>query len=586
MDGKSFYFDKVFGFDSSQSSVFDEVKPLASSLLDGYNCCLFAYGQTGSGKTYTMEGPDHDRGVNYRMIKELFELSEQRQHKFEFTMSIFEIYNEQILDLLSNDTKKVLKVRPGPNGMCVPDATMKVVKCVESAWEVIEEGHKMRFISSTDMNERSSRSHCVSCIEIVGTNPDDHTQIRSKLFLVDLAGSERVSQSGAKGKVLGEARCINKSLSALTRVIESLASKKSHIPFRDSVLTFLLQDSLSGNSKTCVFLQLSPSQDSISQSLCTLNFGLRVKKIELGSVRRNFEIDKKMLSTLKSKYENEKLSLATLSQKFTSDIQKKEAELEQFKKELNKKNKLIQKIESELDSKDETIKELNLTLESKNKEIAKLQAMIQRYKLENEQLSKKVNKSKSNSLMPSNELCISRDRDATENVENKAKPKYSNLKKLFIRDMNSVSLITNPQKDDDKSPVYYNILKDSSSSSQFSRSFSSNDSRKQKKSITRVNVTDQTTIKLKSCFLDKSIPNRPKKSVTFSDDVVIKDDNSVGNINNGSNLTSFMLNIPRTPLKGTSQGFNGSSKRFFGVNKSFRSVSRVGGTRTPLKARI
>lgn len=524
-----------------------------------------------------MEGPDHDRGVNYRMIKELFDLSEQKHIQFEFVMSIYEIYNEQILDLLSDDTKKVLKVRPGPNGMCVPDATMKVVKSVENAWEIIEEGHKMRYISSTDMNERSSRSHCVTCIEIIGTNQDDHTQIRSKLFLVDLAGSERVSQSGAKGKTLGEAKCINKSLSALTRVIESLASKKSHIPFRDSVLTFLLQDSLSGNSKTCVFLQLSPSDENISQSICTLNFGLRVKKIELGTVRKNFEIDKKMLSTLKSKYENEKLSLATLNQKFTSDIQKKDAELEQSKKELNKKNKLIQTLESELASKDETISELNTTIESKNKEIAKLQSIIQRYKMENDQLTKKVNNSvnKSNNVMTDSFTA----KDSPENLENSNnKPKYTSLKKLFSKDMNSFTstlINNNQQKEDDKSPVY-NILKDSSTSL-FGRSILSNDNKRQMKSITRVNsLSVQSTIKLKSCFLDKSIP-RPKKNVSFADDIIIKNDNI-------SNITSFISNIPRTPLKGTSGNTN-QSRRFFGVNKSLRSVPRVG-TRTPLKTRI
>lgn len=379
--GKSYCFDKVFGFNSTQEEVFEEVKPLATSLLDGFNCCLFAYGQTGSGKTYTMEGPEDQRGINFRIMEELIGQSQNRHDvDYEFNISIYEIYNEQIIDLLRApiEPSKNLKVRIGNNGAYVAEATTLRVNSISDIWTHIEEAKKLRRVSSTDMNERSSRSHCVTYLEVVGVNRTTASQTRSKLYLIDLAGSERASQTGACDKTLSESKHINKSLSALSRVMESLSHKKVHVPFRDSVLTFLLQDSLSGNSRTCMFIQLSPDEDSLSQTICTLKFGVRVKKIELGQAQKNLEIDKKALLELKAKIENQKKKLIQAQK----TVDSKDDEISQMNIEIDKRNKLITTLRTELSEKKNTIAEHEGTIAAQQEEIERLkeQLMIQSMK--------------------------------------------------------------------------------------------------------------------------------------------------------------------------------------------------------------
>eukprot|EP00898_Chlorokybus_atmophyticus_P005281 jgi/Chlat1/5754/Chrsp38S05577 len=299
---KQFTFDRIFGPDSTQMQVFTDTQPLVRSVLDGYNVCIFAYGQTGSGKTYTMSGPQgpyelnkDDLGVNYRALDDLFALGAKRSNEWEYAVSVqmLEIYNEQLRDLLSatqTHTKKLdilcTNVRDGLN---VPDATLLPVSTTRDVLDVMNTGLKNRAVGSTAMNERSSRSHSVLTVHVTGSNRLNHARVKGCLHLVDLAGSERVSRSEASGERLKEAQHINKSLSALGDVMAALASNSQHVPYRNSKLTTLLQDSLGGQAKTLMFTHISPDEISFGETMSTLNFAHRVSTITLGAAKKNTE---------------------------------------------------------------------------------------------------------------------------------------------------------------------------------------------------------------------------------------------------------------------------------------------------------
>lgn len=242
---KSFRFNKAYGFTATQAEVFSDTQPLIRTILDGYNVCIFAYGQTGSGKTYTMSGPDNaskkDWGVNYRALDDLFHISEDRRNFFfyEIGVQMIEIYNEQIRDLLSSDSsqKKLgIVTTPQSHGLAVPDASMHSVTSTENVIELMNIGLGNRSVTSTAMNERSSRSHSVVTIHVQGKDLKTGANTHGSLHLVDLAGSERVDRSEVTGDALREAQHINKSLSALGDVIFALAQKSSHVPDRKSVV--------------------------------------------------------------------------------------------------------------------------------------------------------------------------------------------------------------------------------------------------------------------------------------------------------------------------------------------------------------
>ncbi|WVY98278.1 hypothetical protein V8G54_030429 [Vigna mungo] len=289
-DGKkTFNFNRVFGPSSTQAEVFSDTKPLIRSVLDGYNVCIFAYGQTGSGKTHTMSGPDNYTeetvGVNYRALKDLFQISEQRKDTIHYDISVqmLEIYNEQVRDLLSTD-----KIRNSShNGINVPDANLVPVSSTSDVLKLMNLGQNNRAVSSTAMNDRSSRSHSCLTVHVHGRELASGNSLRGCIHLVDLAGSERVDKSEVTGDRLKEAQHINKSLSALGDVIASLAQKQSHVPYRNSKLTQLLQDSLGGQAKTLMFVHVSPEPDAIGETISTLKFAERVSTIELGAARVN-----------------------------------------------------------------------------------------------------------------------------------------------------------------------------------------------------------------------------------------------------------------------------------------------------------
>uniref|UniRef100_A0A3B4GT22 Kinesin-like protein n=1 Tax=Pundamilia nyererei TaxID=303518 RepID=A0A3B4GT22_9CICH len=265
----TFELDKVFPPHATQEEVFQEVQALITSCIDGYNVCIFAYGQTGSGKTYTMEGVADNPGINQRALRLLFsEVSEKAPDwDYKITVSMVEIYNETLRDLLGENPSDKLDIKMNPDGsgqLYVPGLTEITVQSPEDI-------NKVR---------TSCLSFSVTCLMIIclPVMMDD-----GKLNLVDLAGSERIGKSGAEGSRLREAQCINKSLSALGDVINALRSKHSHVPFRNSRLTYLLQDSLSGDSKTLMMVQVSPLPSNMSESVCSLKFAQRVRSVELSS---------------------------------------------------------------------------------------------------------------------------------------------------------------------------------------------------------------------------------------------------------------------------------------------------------------
>ena len=262
-----------------------------------------------------MEGPPDNPGVNLRSLEELFRLQAERSDTmtYEFVLSYLEIYNESVHDLLvepakKGATKKALDVRQGSEGMVVAGLVETPVTSVEEVMALMARGADNRAVGSHDMNEHSSRSHSILTLSVVGTpikanhgaaaaggsSPSKNdggsssmSSVKAKLHLIDLAGSERVSKTDATGDRLKEAQAINKSLSALGDVISALGGKKgTHVPYRNSRLTFLLQDSLSGNSKVLMFCNVSPASYNLGETVCSLTFAARCRNVELGAAKK------------------------------------------------------------------------------------------------------------------------------------------------------------------------------------------------------------------------------------------------------------------------------------------------------------
>ncbi|KAM9192056.1 kinesin-like protein KIFC3 isoform 2-T2 [Dugong dugon] len=291
----SFELDKVFSPRASQQDVFQEVQALITSCIDGFNVCIFAYGQTGAGKTYTMEGSPENPGINQRALQLLFSEVQEKASDWEYTItvSVAEIYNEVLRDLLGKEPQEKLEIRLCPNGsgqLYVPGLTEFQVQSLDDINKVFEFGHTNRTTEYTNLNEHSSRSHALLIVTVHGMDCSTGLRTTGKLNLVDLAGSERVGKSGAEGSRLREAQHINKSLSALGDVIAALRSRQGHVPFRNSKLTYLLQDSLSGDSKTLMVVQVSPVEKNTSETLYSLKFAERVRSVELGPVSRRAEL--------------------------------------------------------------------------------------------------------------------------------------------------------------------------------------------------------------------------------------------------------------------------------------------------------
>ncbi|KRT78481.1 Kinesin [Oryctes borbonicus] len=314
---KSFKFDYIFPEDCTQVDLYKQIAyPIVEKVFRGYNGTIFAYGQTGTGKTYTMIGKQNDpmgKGILPNTFRHIFDkISSCDNGKSAIiTVSYLEIYNEDVRDLLSSNPNAKLELRERlDTGIYVKDLTAFTVKSIQETNELMKKGNSNRFTRSTLMNDISSRSHAIFTMTIEYTNDESKTMI-GKLNLVDLAGSERLSRTHATGDRLKEASNINQSLSVLGIVISALINEKStHIPYRNSKLTRLLQDSLGGNSQTAMIAMISPSENDYEETICTLRYASRVKYIK-NRIRANAKSKKNMITFLEQ--EINKLLLLVVS---------------------------------------------------------------------------------------------------------------------------------------------------------------------------------------------------------------------------------------------------------------------------------
>ncbi|XP_017100590.2 kinesin-like protein KIF3A [Drosophila bipectinata] len=288
---KTYYFDNVFDGGSNQLDLYvDTARPIVDKVLEGYNGTILAYGQTGTGKTYTMSGnPDspQTKGIIPNAFAHIFgHIAKAKENqKFLVRVSYMEIYNEEVRDLLGKDVGKSLEVKERPDiGVFVKDLSGYVVHNADDLENIMRLGNKNRAVGATKMNQESSRSHAIFSITVerseLGEGGAQHVRM-GKLQLVDLAGSERQSKTQASGQRLKEATKINLSLSVLGNVISALVDGKStHIPYRNSKLTRLLQDSLGGNSKTVMCATISPADSNYMETISTLRYASRAKNIQ------------------------------------------------------------------------------------------------------------------------------------------------------------------------------------------------------------------------------------------------------------------------------------------------------------------
>ncbi|KAL8719974.1 MAG: hypothetical protein Q9225_003090 [Loekoesia sp. 1 TL-2023] len=326
LSNKTYHFDKVFSPAADQAMIFEDVvTPLLDEMLQGYNCTIFAYGQTGTGKTYTMSGDMSETsgllsdaaGVIPRVLQSLFTRIEADEAETSVKCSFIELYNEELRDLVAVDDTTKLKIyedgqKKGNGATVVQGMEESYIRSAGAGIKLLQDGSHKRQVAATKCNDLSSRSHTVFTITAytkrTAENGEDFVSA-GKLNLVDLAGSENIQRSGAENKRAAEAGLINKSLLTLGRVINALVEKGSHIPYRESKLTRLLQDSLGGRTKTCIIATVSSAKSNLEETISTLDYAFRAKNI-----RNKPQV-------------NQTISKKTLLREFTAEIEKLKGEL-------------------------------------------------------------------------------------------------------------------------------------------------------------------------------------------------------------------------------------------------------------------
>ncbi|KAK5657027.1 hypothetical protein OQA88_3553 [Cercophora sp. LCS_1] len=326
LSNKTYNFDRVFSQAADQSMIFDDVvKPIMDEMLTGYNCTIFAYGQTGTGKTYTMSGDmtctlgllSDEAGIIPRVLQALFNKLEAEETDHCVRCSFIELYNEELRDLLSPDDSAKLKIyddnsKKNHATTVVQGMEERHITNATDGLKWLQEGSVRRQVAATKCNDLSSRSHTIFTITVHAkrkTESGEDYLMAGKLNLVDLAGSENIQRSGAENKRAAEAGLINKSLLTLGRVINALVDRSAHIPYRESKLTRLLQDSLGGRTKTCIIATVSPAKSNLEETISTLDYAFRAKNIR----------NKPQLNALVNK--------KTLLREFAGEIEKLKSEL-------------------------------------------------------------------------------------------------------------------------------------------------------------------------------------------------------------------------------------------------------------------
>ncbi|XP_022640932.1 kinesin-like protein KIN-14U isoform X2 [Vigna radiata var. radiata] len=321
--------------------------------MDGHNVCVFAYGQTGTGKTFTMDGTNEQPGIIPRALEELFhQASLDSSSAFTFSMSMLEVYMGNLRDLLAPKpsgrpheqpmTKCNLNIQTDPKGLIEIEglSEVQISDYAKAKWWY-NKGRRFRSTSWTNVNEASSRSHCLTRISIFrrGDALEAKSEV-SKLWMVDLGGSERLLKTGAKGLTLDEGRAINLSLSALADVVAALKRKRGHVPYRNSKLTQLLKDSLGYGSKVLMLVHISPSEEDVCETICSLNFAKRARAIESNkevSVEVKKQREKKIMELEEDIKEAEKQR-----QNLREETEKIELKLNDSKKLLSIRDSLVE----------------------------------------------------------------------------------------------------------------------------------------------------------------------------------------------------------------------------------------------------
>ncbi|KAM7355635.1 kinesin-like protein at 61F [Cochliomyia hominivorax] len=399
---KKFTFDRAFGADSRQVDVYSAVvAPLIEEVLSGYNCTVFAYGQTGTGKTHTMVGnqcaelrssweDDSDIGIIPRALCHLFD--ELRMMKVEFSMRIsyLELYNEELCDLLSTDESVKIRIYDDSNkkGSVIIQGLEEIpVHSKDDVYKLLEKGKERRKTAATLMNAQSSRSHTVFSILVhikeCGIDGEEMLKI-GKLNLVDLAGSENASKAGnEKGIRTRETVNINQSLLTLGRVITALVERTPHIPYRESKLTRLLQESLGGRTKTSIIATISPGHKDIEETLSTLEYAHRAKNIQ-NKPEVNQKLTKKII--LKEYTEEiDKLKRDLMAARDKNGIYLAEEtytemtlKMDSQNRELNEKMLLLKALKDELASKEKIFNEVSLHLVEKTEKLNEIEQNLKK----------------------------------------------------------------------------------------------------------------------------------------------------------------------------------------------------------------